>query len=478
MASITHPPTAAEEENAAAYSALDAAISSGESDPSIAALGSADHSDEGKGDDVSGSASASASDDDDDDDDVPPLAEPKHGEAGFSVEERIAKALGSKDEGNAHFKGKEYNQARSKYTEALEFVTDLCEDSDDEESEVLSAAQSVDVHQVRLSTRLNLAAACNGLEDWPSAVEHATKALSLDADNAKALYRRGLAHSRLGSLDAAKRDLLKVLKADPKNRGARAEVKALKVLLAEAKEQRKIAGKAEAQKMAGAFDKVSMYDDKEKQRKLKKRKAIDEEKKQRVRWEEYNARRVTASEKKGVLACTLTFEKFQETEKKEKEAGEKKRKKAAEDKRAEERRKREAARKEAGLGEPEAAEIDDDDEAILREHNKAGYCYFNKAPSLSVEGKAAVGNVTPQRVGVKAGGGAGGDAGGAGGAGGGSGGGAEEEAGSAWNKNGTTWEDRDKTDWAKGRLEELLQETKAESGGMEEMMKNIYLVKK
>lgn len=41
----------------------------------------------------------------------------------------------------------------------------------------------------------------------------------------KALFRRGVARARLGSLEDAKADLLAVIKADPRNGGAKKELK-------------------------------------------------------------------------------------------------------------------------------------------------------------------------------------------------------------------------------------------------------------
>lgn len=42
---------------------------------------------------------------------------------------------------------------------------------------------------------------------------------------AQALFRRGVARARLGALEDAKTDLLAVIKADPRNGGAKKELK-------------------------------------------------------------------------------------------------------------------------------------------------------------------------------------------------------------------------------------------------------------
>lgn len=48
---------------------------------------------------------------------------------------------------------------------------------------------------------------------------------------AQALFRRGVARARLGSLEDAKADLLAVIKADPRNGGAKKELKVKLALL-------------------------------------------------------------------------------------------------------------------------------------------------------------------------------------------------------------------------------------------------------
>jgi len=80
--------------------------------------------------------------------------------------------------------------------------------------------------------------------------------LEKDGDNVKALYRRGLARSRMGLLDEAKSDLMTAFKLDPENKPVKVEIAKLKKSLKAAKEKEKAT-------FGGMFSKMgSMYDDK------------------------------------------------------------------------------------------------------------------------------------------------------------------------------------------------------------------------
>lgn len=69
-------------------------------------------------------------------------------------------------------------------------------------------------------------------------------------NNSKALYRRGLARSRLGLLDEAKEDLMGALKFEPNSKEIRKEIQTIKERLAETK-------KLEKKAFGGFLNKVS-----------------------------------------------------------------------------------------------------------------------------------------------------------------------------------------------------------------------------
>ena len=91
--------------------------------------------------------------------------------------------------------------------------------------------------------------------DYTSAISQASSALSVDPQNVKALYRRGLARNHIGSPDDALVDLTAALKIEPENKAVKAEIVKAKKLIADAKQKEKSV-------FGNMFSKVSVYDDK------------------------------------------------------------------------------------------------------------------------------------------------------------------------------------------------------------------------
>jgi len=60
---------------------------------------------------------------------------------------------------------------------------------------------------VKLPILLNMSACHLKLQDWEHAIQCCDQALDHDADNAKALFRRGCAKQSLGQTEAARKDL-------------------------------------------------------------------------------------------------------------------------------------------------------------------------------------------------------------------------------------------------------------------------------
>jgi len=244
-----------------------------------------------------------------------------------------------------------------------------------------------DVRALRVSTHGNTAAAYNKLENWREALKACDKVLTIEADNTKAFFRRGIAQAGLGLLEEAKDDFTKVAKAEPKNRAAREE-------LAKVKEGLKVKKEEEKARMKGLFSGKSMYDDKEKEKKAKAKAEAEKkareatakkeaEAKLKVEWEAEEERRKEAGEE------SISWEDFEKAAKKKKEEEEKEAEKAAEAaKEAEKeakRQAREAARAEAGH--TAQLEVDSDDEALLADIKKGGYGYFGNTGSGSCGSK-------------------------------------------------------------------------------------------
>merc|ERR1712232_867104 len=84
--------------------------------------------------------------------------------------------------------------AKVKYAEGIDSVEALLEKPSDLEAPLKQRCDAV-----CLALRLNSAQACIKTSDWITASEHSDKALILDKDNAKALYRRAVASAQIGT---------------------------------------------------------------------------------------------------------------------------------------------------------------------------------------------------------------------------------------------------------------------------------------
>ena len=138
----------------------------------------------------------------------------------------LAKRL--KTEGTEFFQNKKYQDAVTKYEDAANYAVN--EGSDEERALYVSCSLNV--------------AMCNiKLKEWGGAVKACTSVLVMDneANNIKALYRRGLARINLGLLQEAKEDLMVVYNEDPKNKDVRKALASIKEAHAENKKKEKAA---------------------------------------------------------------------------------------------------------------------------------------------------------------------------------------------------------------------------------------------
>jgi len=176
--------------------------------------------------------------------------EPSDEWAGVPVDECLSKAASFKAEGNEHFKAQRNAEAHQSYSLGVKCLSHHKEHSE-------AAA-------LLLSLHLNLAAACLRCELWPEAQTNASKVLAIEADNSKALFRRGVARARLSLLDDAKADLTAACRVDPKNREARAELSAVTERITKRKADEKKA-------MQGLFSSggKGLYHDEERKRQAK-----------------------------------------------------------------------------------------------------------------------------------------------------------------------------------------------------------------
>eukprot|EP01071_Lankesteria_metandrocarpae_P008134 Lankesteria_metandrocarpae@DN4879_c0_g2_i1.p1 len=164
----------------------------------------------------------------------------------MTTEEKIHEATAMKEEGNDLFKKGEVRSAIEAYLQGEKYFDGFPEwpDSSQEKSK-----------GTKLSLHLNLANCFIKTGSWLEAKIHATRALEMEPNNVKALYRRGLALMGFQQTDDAKQDLLRAARLEPKDAAIR---KALEDCNAKIVKEKKKA----ANTFGGMFNKVDIYDDK------------------------------------------------------------------------------------------------------------------------------------------------------------------------------------------------------------------------
>ncbi|KFG81414.1 40 kDa peptidyl-prolyl cis-trans isomerase [Metarhizium anisopliae] len=136
-------------------------------------------------------------------------------------------ATDCKDFGNKAFKAGSLNVGIEKYEKGLRYLNE----DPDLDNEPASTKQSLDA--LRFSLNNNSALLSVKLESWDDAIRHATSALNVpgasDADRAKALYRRGVAHVRAKDEEAALKDLEEASNLAPNDAMVAKELASVKI---------------------------------------------------------------------------------------------------------------------------------------------------------------------------------------------------------------------------------------------------------
>jgi len=365
----------------------------------------------------------------DDDSDLPPEKD---------VSEMLIKATGHKEEGNNHFKAGELDKAVRSYRKGTNLLKPFNKNNtgDDQVKALLVTLQN------------NLSMVFFKQSKTKVSRDIATKSLKIDPVNVKALYRRAVAHKKMGDLEKARDDLKEAVKLDANNAAVKKELQTIKKALLDFKEKQKKA-------MQGAFSSgaSSLYEDKEREKKLKeeeKKRAEELEKKaqekRKVQWEDECVKRMAKNEP---AISFEDWEKEQEAEAKKKNEEEEKRKK-------EERKARAAAKKAAAAAsKKDDSDSDDDDDltpaelASLRGYKltadgrKTSYFTNEKKADIDIAPQRLEASSVPQLLSTSSG--------------------EESDAKkgrpSKWNQAGT-WEEKDTTMWCTEQLAAKFKSTK------------------
>eukprot|EP00629_Pelagomonadales_sp_RCC1024_P003206 CAMPEP_0119272350 /NCGR_PEP_ID=MMETSP1329-20130426/8563_1 /TAXON_ID=114041 /ORGANISM="Genus nov. species nov., Strain RCC1024" /LENGTH=517 /DNA_ID=CAMNT_0007272413 /DNA_START=115 /DNA_END=1665 /DNA_ORIENTATION=- len=359
---------------------------------------------------------------------TPPKAEsPTKEDASRALMDAVNVALSFKELGNARFKAGDNKGAVEEYEKGLETLKKASnKDSDDDSDAADSTPAEVEEREVRVSLHLNSAMALLKLEDWDAALQATAAALRVQPENVKALYRRGVAQSRLGVLDGAAANLQKALKLEPTNREAKRE-------LARLQERLKKRRSDEKKRMSGGLKGFSLYDDKEREAARKKKAEEAREAKRRKKHAEVNEERKAAGREE------ISFKDWEKEEKDKAEKAEK----AAEEARKKAQRARDERRHRERLEEGSHRVVVDDDADL---GNCRGYktladgrktSYFTNVPDQATSELLAK-QQAPRKLTDSPGT-------------------VERAEGSAWNAAGTTFEERDMKAWVDGALKKHLE---------------------
>jgi len=140
----------------------------------------------------------------------------------LSLSERLRHAQDLKDKAADVYKRELYSEAREFWEQALGILP-----RDEANEEVL---------KLSLSLHLNLAMAALQLKDFEGVIQATEEVLKSQPENAKALYRRGLAYEAQGRIQPAASDMLKAAKLEPQNAGIRKKYEELKKKVLELRE--------------------------------------------------------------------------------------------------------------------------------------------------------------------------------------------------------------------------------------------------
>jgi len=141
---------------------------------------------------------------------------------GYEMEgftEKFAAALKRKEQGNELFKNGKYQRAIAKYKKAVDFF---------EYEHGLKDEEKAKSKELMVPCWNNMAIGHVKLGDYAKVIETCNKVLEKDANNLKALYRRGIAYTNTDEWNLAKADFLKCLQFEKDNADVKRELIKLK----------------------------------------------------------------------------------------------------------------------------------------------------------------------------------------------------------------------------------------------------------
>uniref|UniRef100_A0A8C5PJ70 peptidylprolyl isomerase n=1 Tax=Leptobrachium leishanense TaxID=445787 RepID=A0A8C5PJ70_9ANUR len=150
----------------------------------------------------------------------------------MNVEEKLEQGALVKERGTQYFKAGRYRQAIMQYKKIISWL---------EHESGLQQEESAKAKALLQAASLNLAACFLKLGEHRNALEHCNKALEMDSNNEKGLFRRGEAYFGINEPERARDDFAKVVQLYPGNKAARAHIGQCQVRIRQQQErERKI----------------------------------------------------------------------------------------------------------------------------------------------------------------------------------------------------------------------------------------------
>ncbi|NWW73735.1 FKBP4 isomerase, partial [Climacteris rufus] len=133
----------------------------------------------------------------------------------MNTDEKLEQSSIVKERGTQYFKEGKYKRAALQYKKIVSWLEHESGLSEEEESKAKS---------LRLAAHLNLAMCHLKLKEYSQALENCNKALELDSNNEKGLFRRGEAHLAVNDFELARADFQKVIQLYPSNKAAKVQL--------------------------------------------------------------------------------------------------------------------------------------------------------------------------------------------------------------------------------------------------------------
>ncbi|XP_076127157.1 peptidyl-prolyl cis-trans isomerase FKBP4 isoform X1 [Alosa pseudoharengus] len=166
----------------------------------------------------------------------------------MNTDEKLEQSTIVKDKGTQYFKDGKYKQASVQYKRIISWL---------EHENTLKGEDEQKAKTLLLAAHLNLAMCYLKLHEHSQALESCDKALELDANNEKALFRHGEALFGLKEFERARDDFTRVTQLYPANRAAKAQVQVCQKHMKEQHEKDKRLYAGMFQKFAERDAKVS-----------------------------------------------------------------------------------------------------------------------------------------------------------------------------------------------------------------------------